>query len=79
MRRSGAKSLAAKESARVRVSAGAKRTSKSGRVNAQARVKRIANGGKTLKRLFADGAEIFKRLDTATIVRIAEDKELEYL
>ncbi len=34
---------------------------------------------KPLQELFEIGTEAFKRLDTDTIMRVAEDKDLEYL
>ncbi len=39
---------------------------------------RSSQGSQTLQELFEIGAELFKGLDTKTIRRIAEDKDLEY-
>jgi len=80
MRRNGSKGLAAKGAARAATSGGPKlKSSKTSRAAAQARARRISRGNRKLKELFEAGAEAFKRLDTETIVRIAEDKDLEYV
>jgi hypothetical protein len=41
--------------------------------------RRSSQGSQNLQELFKNGAELFKGLDTKTIMRIAEDKDLEYL
>lgn len=40
---------------------------------------RKSRGSRILQELFEIGTQTFKRLDTDTIMRVAEDKDLEYL
>jgi len=70
--------LAGKRSTPAKLQAGQKleRSTKK-RPSAQDR-ERIAQGGRVLQELFAIG-DTFKRIDTKTIIRIAEDKDLEYM
>jgi hypothetical protein len=79
MKRNGAKGLMKKRTTRAKAQAVQKvEHSKRNRVSAKERA-RIAHGQRTLQELFTIGEETFKRLDTKTIIRVAEDKDLEYM
>ena len=79
MKRIGAKGSVKKRSTRAKAQAAQKlEQSKRNQVSAKER-ERIAKGKRTLQELFAIGEETFKRLDTKTIIRVAEDKDLEYM
>ena len=80
MKRNSAKSLTKRRSVQRRTSAADKlKGSSKKRSSTELKVQRIARGRQALKELFAIGERTFKRLDTETIVRAAEDKDLEYL
>ncbi len=79
MKRNGSKSLVRRRSTPRKPQAGQKlEHSITSRPSARER-ERIARGKRTLQELFAIGKETFKRLDTDTIIRVAEDKDLEYM
>lgn len=78
MKRNGSKTLA-KDRAAPRKTSRANKPggSEKNRSSAERRKQRIARGVRTLQELFASGERTFKSLDTETIVRIAEDKDLD--
>jgi len=79
VKRSGSKTLAGKRSTPAKLRAKQKlEPSRKDRPSAKQH-ERIARGKRTLQELFAIGNETFKRLDTETIIRGAEDKDLEYM
>jgi len=78
MKRSGSKIVAKKRSTPAKLQAGKKPArSATKRLSAKER-ERIARGKRALQELFAIG-DTFKGIDTETIMRIAEDKDLEYM
>lgn len=80
MKRNGSKGLAKKGSVQPRTSPAHKLGgTRKNRSSAEKREQQIARGVRTLTELFVIGARTFKRLDTETIVRAAEDKDLEYI
>ena len=79
MKRNGSKGLAKKRSVQPTETAHKPAGPRRNRSSAEKREQQIARGVRTLKELFAIGERTFKRLDTATIVSAAEDKDLEYL
>lgn len=79
MNRDSSKAEAKKPTTSAKLNAGPRvKHSKRKRPSAKER-ERIERGMRTLHELFAIGKETFKRLDTDTIVRMTEDKDLEYL
>ncbi len=80
MKRNAPKSLTHERSAQRKMSGGRRLVKSKGKsASAKEREQRIARGKRTLEELFAIGAELFKGLDTKTIIQIAEDKDLEYM
>jgi hypothetical protein len=80
MKRTAPKRRASGRSVKANLSSGLKRKkAKTNRISGKEREKRIARGKGILKKLFALGEEMSRGLDTETIVRIAEDKDLEYM
>jgi hypothetical protein len=76
MKRNGGKSVARKRSTSVKPE---HRTKPGGSTVSAKDRGRSSRGSRTLQKLFEIGTETFKRLDTDTIMRVAEDKDLEYL
>jgi hypothetical protein len=79
MKRNGSKGVAKKRSVQPTSITHKPVGPKKNRSSAEEREQRIARGARTLKELFAIGERTFKRLDIETIVRAAEDKDLEYI
>jgi hypothetical protein len=79
MKRNGSKGLAKKGSVQARTSPAHKLGGTRKNRSSAEREQQIARGVRTLTELFAIGERTFKRLDTETIVRAAEDKDLEYI
>jgi len=76
MKRNGGKSVARKRSTSGNPE---HRTKPGGSAVSTKNHRPRSQGSRTLQELFVIGRETFKRLDTDTIMRVAEDKDLEYL
>ncbi len=76
MKRNAAKGLVRKPSSSLKPE---QRTKTEAAAASSTDRKRNSRGSRILQELFEVGAQTFKRLDTDTIMRIAEDKDLEYL